>query len=93
MHWCIVFIVTCTLTVAVSAIAVTGTIALGPMPIGLALLVTSVALYSMTGLRPLTVAFACATVLTVFVGGMDAARLEVERGMDTLTAALDAIIE
>jgi len=93
MHGSIAFLFTCALTAAVSAIALTGTTALGPLPISLALLVSAVVLYFITGLRPVTVAFVLATMLTILVGESDAARLEVERGIDALIAAIRAFIE
>ena len=93
MHGYVAFVYTSVLIAAVSVIALTGSAALGAMPVSLALLVSAVVLYTTTGLRPLTVAFACATVLNIFVSQSDATRLEVERSMDAIEAAIVAIIE
>lgn len=93
MHGYIAFVYTCVLIAVVSGIALTGSIALGAMPISLALLVSAVVLYTTTGLRPLTVAFASATMLNLFVFQSDATRLEVERNMSAIAAAIVAIIQ
>ena len=93
MRACVAFLFTCALTAVLSAIALTGTIVLGAMPVSLALLISAVVAYAIVGLRPLTVALASATVLTILVDGSDATRLEVERAMDALAEALSVIME
>ena len=93
MHAYIAFLYTCVLTVVVSVIALTGSTALGPIPISLALLISAVVLYTTTGLRSLTVAFACATMLNIFVFQSDATRLKLEQSLDAITAATMAAME
>ena len=93
MHAYIAFVYTCVLTAVVSVIALSGSIALGAIPVSLAFLICAVVSYATMGLRSLTVAFACATILNIFVLQSDATRLEVERSMDTIAAWTIAIIE
>ena len=89
---CTAFVFTCALTAVASAMALVGAAALGAMPIGLALLVSTVVVYTITGLRPLTVALAGATALTISIGGSDATRIEVERALDALARTISVII-
>lgn len=93
MHGYIAFVCTCMLIAVVSVIAFTGSVALGATPISLALLVSAVVLYTIPGPRPLTVAFASATILNLFVFQSDATRLEVERNMNAIAAEIVAIIQ
>lgn len=89
---CTAFVFTCALTAVVSAMALAGATAFGAMPIGLALLVSTVVVYTITGLRPLTVALAGATALTISIGGSDATRIDVERALDAFARTISVII-
>ena len=89
---CTALVFTCALTVVVSVIGLTGITALGGLPTSLGLLITAVVVYAIAGLRPLTVALACATVLAIFTAGSETARFEVDHAFDAFTQALELIL-
>ena len=90
-HACTVFGFTCVLAVVVSVIGLTGATVLGAMPVILALLISAVVAYILTGLRPFAVALACATLLTILAAISETMTLEIERALDVLARAVRMI--